>query len=160
MCYKLLTHPTRKGIQMGLDMYLYARQMAFNGFKNQDLYNKLVQEAPFALDTATLQVQVAYWRKANQIHKWFVDHVQDGKDDCEEYRVTRDQLQLLVDNCKLVLMNKEEAKTLLPRQEGFFFGSYEYDEYYWFDIQDTIEQLEKVLNEYPEEWDFQYQSSW
>ncbi len=145
---------------MGLDMYLYARQFAFNGFKNQDLYNKLVQEAPFALDTATLQVQVAYWRKANQIHKWFVDHVQDGNDDCKEYRVTRDQLQLLVDNCKLVLMHKEEAKTLLPRQEGFFFGSYEYDEYYWFDIQDTIEQLEKVLNEYPEEWDFQYQSSW
>ena len=141
-------------------MYLYARQFAFNGFKNQDLYNKLVQEAPFALDTASVQVQVAYWRKANQIHKWFVDHVQDGNDDCEEYRVTRDQLQLLLDNCKLVLMNKEEAKTLLPRQEGFFFGSYEYDEFYWYDIQDTIDQLEKILNEYPEEWDFQYQSSW
>ena len=141
-------------------MYLYARQFAFNGFKNQELYNKIVQEAPFALDTASVQVQVAYWRKANQIHKWFVDHVQDGNDDCEEYRVTRDQLQLLVDNCKLVLMNKEEAKTLLPRQEGFFFGSYEYDEYYWYDIQDTIDQLEKILNEYPEEWDFQYQSSW
>jgi hypothetical protein len=145
---------------MGLDMYLYARQFAFNGFKNQDLYDKLVQEAPFALDTATLQVQVAYWRKANQIHKWFVDHVQDGNDNCEEYRVTRDQLQLLLDNCKLVLMNKEEAKTLLPRQEGFFFGSYEYDEFYWYDIQDTIDQIEKILNEYPEEWDFQYQSSW
>jgi len=141
-------------------MYLYARQFAFNGFKNQELYNKIVQEAPFALDTASVQVQVAYWRKANQIHKWFVDHVQDGNDDCEEYRVTRDQLQLLVDNCKLVLMNKEEAKTLLPRQEGFFFGSYEYDEYYWYDIQDTIEQLEKILKEYPEDWDFQYQSSW
>jgi frataxin-like iron-binding protein CyaY len=145
---------------MGLDMYLYARQFAFNGFKNQDLYNKLVQEAPFALDTATLQVQVAYWRKANQIHKWFVDHVQDGNDNCEEYRVTRDQLQLLLDNCKLVLINKEEAPNLLPPQEGFFFGSYEYDEFYWQDIQDTIEQIEKILNEYPEEWDFQYQSSW
>jgi hypothetical protein len=145
---------------MGLDMYLYARQFAFNGFKNQELYNKIVQEAPFALDTASVQVQVAYWRKANQIHKWFVDHVQDGNDNCEEYRVTRDQLQLLVDNCKLVLMNKEEAPNLLPPQEGFFFGSYEYDEFYWQDIQDTIEQLEKILNEYPEEWDFQYQSSW
>jgi len=145
---------------MGLDMYLYARQFAFNGFKNQELYNKIVQEAPFALDTASVQVQVAYWRKANQIHKWFVDHVQNGNDDCEEYRVTRDQLQLLLDNCKLVLINKEEAKTLLPRQEGFFFGSYEYDEYYWYDIQDTIEQLEKILKEYPEDWDFQYQSSW
>ena len=141
-------------------MYLYARQFAFNGFKNQDLYDKLVQEAPFALDTATLQVQVAYWRKANQIHKWFVDHVQDGNDNCEEYRVTRDQLQLLLDNCKLVLINKEEAPNLLPPQEGFFFGSYEYDEFYWQDIQDTIDQIEKILNEYPEEWEFQYQSSW
>ena len=145
---------------MGLDMYLYARQFAFNGFKNQDLYNKLVQEAPFALDTATLQVQVAYWRKSNQIHAWFVKHVQGGVDNCEEYLVTRDQLQLLVDNCKLVLMNREEAPNLLPPQEGFFFGSYEYDEFYWQDIQDTIDQLEKVLNEYPEDWDFQYQSSW
>ena len=141
-------------------MYLYARQFAFNGFKNQDLYDKLVQEAPFALHTATLQVQVAYWRKANQIHKWFVDHVQDGNDNCEEYRVTRDQLQLLLDNCKLVLINKEEAPNLLPPQEGFFFGSYEYDEFYWQDIQDTIDQLEKILNEYPEDWDFKYQSSW
>lgn len=141
-------------------MYLSARQHSFNGFKNQELYNKLVQEAPFALDTIALEVQVAYWRKSNQIHKWFVDHVQNGVDDCKEYRVTREQLQLLVDNCKLVLMQKEEAPNLLPPQEGFFFGSYGYDEFYWQDIQDTIDQLEKVLNEYPEDWNFTYQSSW
>ena len=145
---------------MGLDMYLTARQMAFNGFKNQELYNKLVQEAPFALDTATLEVQVAYWRKANQIHKWFVDHVQNGVDNCEEYYVSREQLQLLLDTCKILLIDKEEASQLLPVQEGFFFGSYEYNEYYWSDIQDTVEQLEKVLTEYPEEWSFKYQSSW
>ena len=145
---------------MGLDMYLTARQSTYDGFKNQKLYNKLVQEAPFALQTATLEVQVGYWRKANQIHAWFVKHVQGGVDNCEEYRVTREQLQLLVDNCKLVLMNKEEAVNLLPTQEGFFFGSYEYDEFYWQDIQDTIDQLEKVLTQYPETWDFKYQSSW
>lgn len=145
---------------MGLDMYLTARQSTYDGFKNQKLYNKLVQEAPFALQTATLEVQVGYWRKANQIHSWFVKHVQGGNDDCKEYHVSRDQLQLLVDNCKLVLMNKEEAVNLLPTQEGFFFGSYEYDEYYWHDIQHTIEQIERVLTEYPETWDFKYQSSW
>jgi hypothetical protein len=145
---------------MGLDMYLTARQMTFNGFRNQELYNKLVQEAPFALDTAALEVQVAYWRKANQIHKWFVDHVQNGKDDCGDYYVSREQLQLLLDTCKIVLIDREEASQLLPVQEGFFFGSYEYNEYYFSDIQDTIEQLEKVLTEYPEEWSFKYQSSW
>ena len=26
--------------------------------------------------------QIASWRKANAIHKWFVDNVQDGVDDC------------------------------------------------------------------------------
>ena len=141
-------------------MYLTARQMTFNGFRNQELYNKLVQEAPFALDTAALEVQVAYWRKANQIHKWFVDHIQNGKDDCGDYYVSREQLQLLLDTCKIVLIDREEASQLLPVQEGFFFGSYEYNEYYFSDIQDTIEQLEKVLTEYPEEWSFKYQSSW
>jgi hypothetical protein len=145
---------------MGLDMYLSARQMTFNGWKNPDLYNKLVQEAPFALDTATLEVQVAYWRKANQIHKWFVDHVQNGKDDCGDYYVSREQLQLLLDTCKIVLIDREEASQLLPVQEGFFFGSYEYNEYYFSDIQDTIDQLEKVLTEYPQDWEFKYQSSW
>ena len=142
-------------------MYLNARQFTARQFANPDLFNKLVQEAPFAVkDFATLEVQVAYWRKANQIHAWFVKHVQGGVDNCEEYRVTRDQLQLLVDNCKLVLMHREEAVNLLPVQEGFFFGSYEYDEYYFGDLQDTIDQLERILNEYPEDWEFKYQSSW
>lgn len=28
--------------------------------------------------------EIGYWRKANHIHKWFVDCVQDGEDDCEK----------------------------------------------------------------------------
>lgn len=26
--------------------------------------------------------EIAYWRKANAIHRWFVDNVQNGTDDC------------------------------------------------------------------------------
>ena len=145
---------------MGLDMYLTARKFSMKDFHNQELYGKLVQEAPFALDSASLEVKIAYWRKANHIHKWFVDHVQNGNDDCHEYYVSRDQLQLLLDNCKIALMHKEEAPKLLPRQEGFFFGSYEYDEYYFSDIQDTIDQLEAILKDVPADWEIKYQSSW
>ncbi len=57
---------------MGLDMYLNARKFTSKDYFRPELYNKLVQEAPFALDTATLEVNVAYWRKSNQIHAWFV----------------------------------------------------------------------------------------
>ena len=50
--------------------------------------------------------QVAYWRKANAIHKWFVDHVQDGEDDCEYHKeVTKEDLETLLETCKEVLDN-------------------------------------------------------
>jgi len=51
--------------------------------------------------------EVAYWRKANAIHKWFVDHVQSGNDDCREYYVDQDQLRELVDLCKQVIRSVE-----------------------------------------------------
>ena len=44
--------------------------------------------------------QVGYWRKANAIHQWFVDNVQDGEDDCDYHReVTRGDLIELRDLC-------------------------------------------------------------
>ena len=46
---------------------------------------------------------VGYWRKANQIHNWFVNNVQDGEDDCDIYEVTKDQLKELVVVCNEVL---------------------------------------------------------
>lgn len=98
----------------------------------------------------------AYWRKANQIHKWFVDNVQGGDDDCKPYEVSGEQLLELVKLCKKVLKNKELAEELLPTQEGFFFGNTNYDEYYYQDLIDTITQLKDVNKDY---W-YTYQSSW
>lgn len=48
--------------------------------------------------------QVGYWRKANQIHNWFVNNIQDGRDDCNYHReVTKEDLSALLDVCKRVL---------------------------------------------------------
>ena len=52
--------------------------------------------------------QVGYWRKANQIHNWFVEHVQDGVDDCEYHNeVTKYDLYDLLDACNMVLASCE-----------------------------------------------------
>lgn len=51
----------------------------------------------------SIHESVGYWRKANQIHGWFVDNVQDGEDDCGMYEVTEDQLIELRDVCIDVL---------------------------------------------------------
>lgn len=54
--------------------------------------------------------EVGYWRKANHIHKWFVDNIQDGIDDCNYHReVTEDDLYELLNICKQVLDSCEMA---------------------------------------------------
>ena len=106
--------------------------------------------------------QVGYWRKANQIHQWFVDNVQDGEDDCDYHNeVTKECLEDLLCICQQVLDNHDLAYELLPTQSGFFFGGTEYDEYYFDDIKDTIEIIKNVLEttDFDKEMIY-YVSSW
>ena len=51
-----------------------------------------------------LSEEIGYWRKANHIHNWFVENVQEGVDDCEYHdEVTKETLEELRDICKKVL---------------------------------------------------------
>ena len=127
---------------MGLDMFLFA---------------KVNQAGDSTLPVVDGDREVAYWRKANQIHSWFVDNVQDGVDECQESPVTRAQLETLRQLCMEALDTKNS--TLLAPSFGFFFGSTEIDEYYWQDLRSTIDQLDKVLA-LPEYVELVYQSSW
>ena len=52
----------------------------------------------------SIMEQVGYWRKANQIHNWFIENVQDGEDDCDYHNeCTREILEDLLRTCKIVL---------------------------------------------------------
>lgn len=104
--------------------------------------------------------KVGYWRKANHIHNWFVENVQDGVDDCRYHReITEEDLRALYLACNEILrtavVDRETSKvtidisvaeSLLPSQDGFFFGGTDYDEYYVKDIQKTIEIIRKVMD--------------
>jgi hypothetical protein len=109
-----------------------------------------------------VELTVAYWRKDNQIHDWFVKNCQDGVDECQKAYVSREQLTELVGLCEQVLAEPDKAKEILPVSEGgFFFGSYEYDEWYYEGVKHTITMLKAILdNPKFAEWEYQYQSSW
>jgi hypothetical protein len=156
---------------MGLDMYLRAGRYVSN-YSSPELtaeIHKLLEFPITAQGGTTVQVTCAYWRKSNQIHNWFVDNVQAGEDDCKPYYVGRKQLVELRTLCATVLedvaglTDKDEIATYcdenLPTQAGFFFGSYEYDEYYFDDLKSTIRQIDSVLT-LSDEYDFEYQASW
>lgn len=153
---------------MGLDMSLYRKAYVRNykHTKPEERHTVTVsREAGTAIKPeriAYITEYVAYWRKANQIHKWFVDTTQEGKDEGQESDVSRAQLLALLDLCKQVLADHALAKKLLPTQSGFFFGSTEYDEGYYKDLEDTISMLEPLLAETGDEWiySFHYSASW
>lgn len=186
---------------MGLDMYM-ARKFYVKNWDHQKPEEKhtfLIKKGgkkrtdidPNRISYIT--EEVGYWRKANAIHKWFVDNVQEGNDDCKEYFVSREKLKELLDLCervsaaselvegeiangytfegtkKVPIMQKGKyikdpsvAKELLPSQEGFFFGSTDYNEYYLHDIEHTIKILKEAVAA-PEIFggpDYYYHASW
>ena len=114
---------------MGLDMYLFESEKKNATFDDWEESEELI-----------------YWRKANAIHRWFVVNVQDYKDDCEIYPVSKEKLEKLLYTCKEVLNDYTKARELLPTQEGFFFGSTLYDDDYFDDIIFTMNNLIKILN--------------
>ena len=105
--------------------------------------------------------EVAYWRKANAIHSWFVDNVQNGTDDCHIHNeCTQEILEELLNLCKKV-RHSPVPYELLPTKHGFFFGDTEYEEWYFNWIDETIKMLEKILKETDfKTYAIYYESSW
>lgn len=127
-------------------------------------FQKEIEERNFASVSVDTDYQIGYWRKANAIHNWFVEKCANGEDNCQVIYVSRDKLEELLNTCNEVLANKEVAKDKLPTQCGFFFGSLEYDEWYFNDIEYTKDLLEKVLKftktEKGSKYDIVYCASW
>lgn len=150
---------------MGLDMYLLRKTYVKNwGNENKYQVTVLVNGKPANVDPkriSYIEEEFGYWRKANHIHKWFVDNVQNKVDDCGTYYVSREQLSELAGICRQVLNDPETASQWLPTANGFFFGSTEYDEYYMNDVQDTLRICEEAVNS-PDDGSssFYYHSSW
>ncbi len=78
-------------------MYLYRQQYA-----NPKLKDTLKLEQAGKLTTITperptyLLEEIACWHKANHIHRWFVENVQGGRDDCRDYYVDDSHLKDLL----------------------------------------------------------------
>lgn len=175
---------------MGLDMFLN-RSKIVDGIKiwehepeeikrNNPILYKILKKYEYTRGSSYCSWQsysgeVGYWRKANHIHKWFVDNVQSGEDDCGHYLVTKEDLISLLKTARKVVdcFNEDGTvkrgklkvvESLLPTCNGFFFGNTEYDEWYLSSVQDTIAIIEKALRgDEAIDWDDEvlvYNSSW
>lgn len=142
---------------MGLDMNLNAKRSLWNEHELAATIGKALPELKDR-KASVVTVEAIYWRKANAIHKWFVDHVQNGEDDCNSYYVTHGDLESLRETILQVLESRNPS--LLPPASGFFFGSTEVDQWYWKELQRTSEDIGQILQDFDDKWDFEYRSSW
>jgi len=110
--------------------------------------------------------EVIYWRKANQIHNWFVENLHDGVDEpLFREEVTKENLQELYKLCVKALKHKTKPKihpsSILPTRPGCFFGSISYDNFYYHVINETKTKLEDVLKNFDFDTHFLfYECSW
>lgn len=154
---------------MGLDQYLTAERYisSWNPLEHSpqtqiaQALNLPAELGDFPVEL--VKVHIGDWRKANQIHHWFVTNVQNGQDDCGTYKVTRDQLTELRTLCDRVLKFGHLAVDLLPTQSGFFFGDTAYDEWYFKDLEHTVNLIDRALGLIAledQDWTIHYSSSW
>lgn len=122
--------------------------------------------------------EVMYWRKANQINRWFEEKI-FGEEvaNCTDYEVDIFDLQELVIDATevLSLLDKaekiydeeypeyyvfngynEEVLSIMPPGEGFFFGSYEIDRWYYEKLETTVKEIQNLIDISPASTIFYY----
>lgn len=181
---------------MGLDQYLTRKIYIGGEYEHRKVTGSInikIDGAPVDIDlhkVSYIEETAGYWRKANQIHNWFVQNVQNGVDDCGSYSVSHEQLQQLLDtvndilskvklvdgvlNTGICLSNGVETRLTqpgkvvanpevcasLPTVSGCFFGGTDYDQMYVQDLKDTKQILTNALDKKYQFDDYKYQSSW
>ena len=171
---------------MGLDQYLtvseYVTRTTRDGIrpdapKANPLFEELRDRRPSWVDKGSFQgisvrYPAGYWRKANGIHNWFVQNVQDGRDECQEAYLSKQDLLDLRQACEQVLAVSHrdeeviEATAIdagLATKAGFFFGTTEYDDWYFEDLRYTVKLIYRLetCGALDDPWvDIYYQASW
>jgi hypothetical protein len=84
----------------------------------------------------------AYFRKVNFLFHYFDRTISKMHDQYYAF-VEPEDVDDIIDRCERVLKNHDLAHSLLPTQDGFFFGSTDYDNWYFSDVKDCLKQMKK-----------------
>ena len=150
---------------MGLDQFLEARQYIskrdWSGIEKMENKDYPIVEAmtkpgvvdPDASGGITLEYTAVQWRKANAIQRWMECELAGGEmENCRDYPIYHEQLKALRDDCRAVLdahvqkadvSEVAEERNLLP-QPGFFFGSYDMDDWYFEHLDYTVLSINRL----------------
>ena len=92
--------------------------------------------------------EIGYFRKVNFLVKFFEKKGFDVSNQTPLVIKKKDAEELL-SKCEEVLKDRSKGPELLPTMSGFFFGSTDYDDYYYDDVEEVRDYVkDKLLPEF------------
>ena len=117
--------------------------------------SKLINELEDEKEKINPWNEVAYFRKVNFLIPFF-----GYEENCSNIEIDKYQVEDLIEACKEVLANHDKASFLLPTQAGFFFGSTDYDDWYFDDVESVKTTFESILEDFDQEEDILTMHCW
>ena len=93
--------------------------------------------------TITIKETSHDFRKRNWLMPFVENAIDKEVENCEYYELSKETMLDLLDRIDKVLADHAFAEELLPTQGGLFFGSTQYDEWYFKSLQDAKDKLEE-----------------
>lgn len=88
--------------------------------------------------------ELKYFRKVNFLVQFFEDRGYDVEN-CVPLKITKEDTYNLKECCEQVLGDHSLAETYLPTCAGFFFGSTDYNEEYFNDVDEVLDFCNETL---------------
>lgn len=139
---------------MGLDIYVEVSnrkvrdEAIAENKKIQERNNKAYEEqgsdAQFEQTVDFPSKQEYYFRKFNALVDWVERNV-GNVENCEPMELSKDDIESL--QSTLTDLTPENCDVELPTCEGFFFGSQEYDQWYWQDVENAKQMCQEILKQ-------------
>lgn len=149
---------------MGLDMYIYEQQYISKTSWNEEKENQTYDALAAALGitgkvegsfpSIIVKVKVGYFRKFNALHRWIVENVADGVDECQPIPLDPEVLEECLRVLEEVQADPSKEADLLPPGYGFFFGEDRIDRD---DLDRAVRLFRRLLGSKD---DIIYQASW
>ena len=142
---------------MGLDINVtkIAKSMVKTNTNSWKDYEKLIDELN-DIDCENFEF-LAYFRKVNFLFEFFSGSLNEEETTAV---ITRGEMEELIEKCEFVLNNRDKASEILPTCDGFFFGSLDYDDYYFESVAKVLLTFQVILENYSDDYlyiiDFSY----
>ena len=117
-------------------------------FKTLEEVNAIIKEILDADEEDIYPNSALYYRKVNFLYAFFSDKIDN---DTQSAYISKGDVERLVEMCEKALGDKKNAHEYLPTRSGFFFGSTDYDKWYFYDVRKVKREFKRLLKKWDDD---------